>query len=127
MNSGDYLRLGITFIYALFLIRKPLQHVECLEQAIFHKSEQTYLANHVIKTKQTSNKIECGLLCVRHGSCASVNYKTSGVGKGRCELNNQTLQQASYDHVLKKPEFNHFSILGTERKFIFKNTSFTHS
>ena len=51
-------------------------------QALFRKNKQEYLANHVIATKQAATELECGLHCVRHGSCLSVNYKISGFGKG---------------------------------------------
>ncbi|XP_028393220.1 neurexin-4-like [Dendronephthya gigantea] len=50
--------------------------------------------------------------CVAHGSCVSVNYKTSGIGKGRCELNNKTLQDASdNDGSTSHPEFKHLYII----------------
>jgi hypothetical protein len=32
-------------------------------------------ANHVIATKQAGSENECGLYCVRDGSCVSANYK----------------------------------------------------
>ena len=96
-------------ICALIFISKTPQGV-CTEQAFFLRNEQTYLANHVIETKQAGSELECGLLCVADGSCASVNYKTSGIGKGRCELNNKTLQEAS-DEGTHKPEFTHLGII----------------
>ena len=38
---------------------------ECsTEEAIFRRKEQTYLANHVIKTKQAETELECGMHCV---------------------------------------------------------------
>ena len=42
--------------------------------------ERTYLANHFIKTKQAQTELECGRHCVADVLCASVNYKTSGIG-----------------------------------------------
>ena len=80
---------------SLILIPIIPQQSICVKQAFFRKNEQKYLANHVIETKQAYSEFECGLHCVADGSCASVNYKTSGIGKGRCELNNNTLQGAS--------------------------------
>ena len=65
------------------------------EQAIFRKSEQKYLPNQVLQTKETNSELECGLHCVAEKSCTSVNYKTRGcgMGKGRSELNNKTVEK----------------------------------
>ncbi|CAB3993405.1 Hypothetical predicted protein [Paramuricea clavata] len=42
----------------------------------------------------------------------SVNYKTSGIGKGLCELNSETLQETSdAGGILHNPEFNHLYIV----------------
>ena len=35
------------------------------------------------------------MFCSVHGSCTSVNYKTSGIGKGLCELNNENVREIS--------------------------------
>jgi hypothetical protein len=100
-------------VCALLFVSQLTQPGECLiKQAIFRRKEQTYLANHVIKTKQAETELECGMHCVADGSCASVNYKTSGIGKGLCELNSKTLQDASdADGNLHNPEFNHLYII----------------
>ena len=79
-------------------------------QALFRRNEQEYLANHVIATKQVATELECGLHCVRHGSCLSVNYKIFGIGKGRCELNNEILRETSDADKKLNPEFNHLYI-----------------
>ena len=76
----------------------------------FLRIEQKYLSNHVIKIKQADSELECGIYCVADGSCASVNYKISGIGKGRCELNNRTLQEAS-DKETYNPEFTHLAVV----------------
>jgi hypothetical protein len=103
----------LLIICALIFVSQITQPGECLiEQAIFRRKEKTYLANHVIKTKQTETELECGMHCVEHGSCASINYKTSGIGKGLCELNSKILQEISdVDGSLHNPEFNHFYII----------------
>ena len=45
-------------------------------------------------------------------SCASVNYKALGVGKGLCELNNMTFQETSQADRRDSPEFNlHLDII----------------
>ena len=81
----------------IFMILK-IQKGECsIKQAFFLINKQKYLANHVIETKQTESELQCGMHCVGVGSCTSVNYKISGIGKGLCELNNKTLQEIS-DH-----------------------------
>ena len=88
------------------------------EQAMFERREQQYLANHVMATKQTDSELECGLHCLADKSCTSVNYKTSGIGKGRCELNDKTVEETSdVDDKIHHPEFNHLSVV--ERVSIF--------
>ncbi len=100
-------------VWTLLLISKVLQPGDCsTKQAMFHKNKQKYLANHVIATKQAGSESECGMYCVRDGSCSSVNYKTSGIGKGRCELNKKTLQETSQvDESVHDPEFNHLVVI----------------
>ena len=100
---------GLLSIFALIFVSQITQPGECLiEQAIFRRKEQTYLANHVIKTKQAKTELECGMHCIAYGLCASVNFKTSGIGKGLCELNNKTLQEISDAELNRKNhEFNH--------------------
>ena len=78
------------------------------EQAIFERNEQKYLANHVIETKQAGSELECGLHCIADKSCTSINYKTSGDGKGRCELNNKT---SHVDDKIHDLEFNHLAVI----------------
>ncbi|XP_028393426.1 contactin-associated protein like 5-3-like [Dendronephthya gigantea] len=80
-------------ICALIFTSQILQQGDCSTvQVFFQKKPGEYLANHVIETKQAETELECSSHCVDHGSCVSVNYKTSGIGKGRCELNSKTLQ-----------------------------------
>ncbi|CAB4030524.1 Hypothetical predicted protein, partial [Paramuricea clavata] len=99
-------------ICALIFISEIPQPGVCSKQAMFHRNVQKYLTNHVIETKQAESELECGVYCVRHGSCASVNYKTSGIDKGRCELNNKTIQETSdADEKTHNPEFNHIAII----------------
>ena len=82
------------------------------KQITFKRNEQKYLANHVIEAKQAGSELDCGLHCIADKSCASVNYKTSGVGKGRCELNNKTVEKTSeVDDKIHDPEFNHLVVI----------------
>ena len=82
------------------------------DQTIFKRREQEYLADHVIETKQADSELECGLHCLADKSCTSVNYKTSGIGKGRCELNDKTVKETpEVDHKIHHPEFNHLAVV----------------
>lgn len=63
-----------------------------MKQAFFHRKIGKYLANHVVERKHAVSEPECGVYCVSDGSCASVNYKSSGVDEGLCELNSKTLR-----------------------------------
>ncbi|XP_028414797.1 contactin-associated protein like 5-3-like [Dendronephthya gigantea] len=102
------------WICALVLISRILQPCECsVAQASFRTIDGRYLANHVIKTKHTETELECSMHCVAHGSCVSVNYKTSGIGKGRCELNSKTLQDTSDDdnNMNNNTYFKHLYII----------------
>ena len=51
------------------------------------------------------------MYCVRHGSCASVNYKVSGLGRGMCELNDKAIPEASGTDEESNPEFVHLYII----------------
>ena len=86
---------------------------ECsIKQASFVINKQKYLANHVFETKQAESELQCSMHCVRVGSCVSVNYKISGIGKGLCELNNKTLKEISdADGSMHNTEFNHLYII----------------
>ena len=86
---------------------------ESLAFAIFKRNEQKYLADHVVETEQAHSEFECGLRCiVSEKSCMSVNFKTSGIGKGRCELNNKTVEETSdVDDKIHHPEFNHLALM----------------
>ena len=95
-------------ICALIFIFQIPQNV-CTEQAFLLRKEEKYLANHVIETKQAGSEFECGLHCVADGSCASVNYKTSGVGQGRCELSDKTIGEAP-DEETHNPDFVHLAV-----------------
>ncbi len=116
-----YISLIMCFLVCLLviiLISKITQPGECLvRQAVFRRNEKKYLANHVFETRQAETELECGMQCVGHGSCASVNYKTSGNGKGLCELNSKTLREISdVDRSMHNPEFNHLYIIKTVRE-----------
>lgn len=101
-------------IFALLLILQVPQPGDCLQQAVFRRAKQEYLANKVIDTKHAETESECGMYCIRHGSCASVNYKTSGIGKGRCELNEMSTDTDKETSL----EFNHLVIVRRVRKII---------
>ena len=91
---------------------------ECLtRQAIFRIDKRKYLGNHVIETRKADTELECGMHCVGHGSCVSVNYKTAGIDKGLCELNNKTLREVTdNDDSMNDPDFSHLYIIKEVRK-----------
>ena len=83
-----------------------------LKQTWFQREQKTYLMNHVYERKQTDSEFACSLSCLRDESCASVNYKTSGIGKGLCELNKKSTQERSeVNEKIRDPEFIHLAII----------------
>ena len=115
MLHGVFICLSMAALYTvcalIFAVTKIPQPGKCsIEEAIFRVNKQEYLANHVIETKQAESELECGMHCVRKESCASANYKTSGVGKGVCELNSKPSRDEISER-LHKPEFNHVFIV----------------
>ena len=97
-------------IWTLFFILQTSKLVKRLDkQAVFRKSGQKYLENHVIETKHAYTDLECRMYCLRNTLCASVNYKISGIDKGLCELNNKASDVA--EAMTHNLEFNHFSII----------------
>ena len=108
-----YLNMAVlASICSINLISKTFQPSHCLNvPAVFRIISGTYIPNHVIETRHAETEFECGMLCVAHGSCVSVNCKTSGIGKGRCELNSKTFQDTSDDNeYTRNPEFEHIYI-----------------
>ena len=81
----------------------------CTKQALLLRNEGKYLANHIIETKQADSEFECGTHCVTNKACMSVNYKTSGVGIGRCEINDKTVGEVP-DEERHDPEFIHLAV-----------------
>ena len=99
---------NVDSILLLFLVLKTSQPGDCsINELMFRKVAKRYLANHVIDAKQAGSELECGMYCTIHGSCISANYKTSGSGKGLCELNDKTLQEVSENDKKTKSEFSH--------------------
>ena len=105
---ANLLKILIAFI---FVSQMAQSGSECSMQAFFRVYENKYLANHGIEKKKADSELECSLYCLRHGSCASINYKTSGIGKGRCELNRKKTQETSHVDDEKNPEFNHLVLI----------------
>ena len=80
----------------------------CTKQALLLRNKGKYLANHIIETKQADSEFKCGTHCVANKACMSVNYKTSAVGIGRCELNDKTGREVP-DEERHEPEFIHLA------------------
>ena len=100
----------LTVCALIFAFAKIPQPGRCLtKQQVFHVNKQEYLANHVMETKQAESEMECAMHCVSNESCASVNYKTSGLNKGLCELNTKRRpsEMAEGHEVSQNSEFNY--------------------
>ncbi|XP_028407430.1 contactin-associated protein like 5-3-like [Dendronephthya gigantea] len=100
-------------LWVLTFILRSLQPGECV-QAIFRKNDGNYSRNHVIETKHAETDSECSMRCLGLGSCVSVNYKISGIGKGLCELNSEIRVQnkSNEDKIsMRNHEFNHYYII----------------
>ena len=90
---------------------QPGESLAC-EQVRFLKSEQKYLVNHVMETKQADSELKCVFYCAKNKSCTSINYQTFGDDKGQCELNNKTIDESSdVDDKIHDPEFNHLAVI----------------
>ena len=89
----------------------PEESLAC-EEVRFLKSEQKYLANHVMETKRADSELKCGYYCAKNKSCTSINYQTSGNDTGRCELNNKTIEETSnVNDKIHEPKFNHLAVI----------------
>ena len=104
------LLIRICLLISISLTERTVQYSG---NAIFQRNKQNYLPNHALGTEQAKNELECALFCARHTSCTSINYKTSGVGKGLCELNNQHVQEMPEgEHkTYNLAEFTHLKII----------------
>ena len=106
------MQVYLSALVFFWIAAKQLEEIVACENVRFQESEQKYLPNHVMKTKQADSDLVCGLYCIADKSCTSVNYKTSGIGKGRCELNNKTTEDTSdVDETIHYPEFNHLVVI----------------
>ena len=66
-----------------------------------------------METKQAESELICGLSCAEDKSCTSFNYKTSGSGKGECELSSKTGEETSDvdDKIYHAELFNHLAVI----------------
>ena len=104
-----------TFVF----VWKAFQQGECsIRKALLRVEKGKYLSNHAMETRSARSGFECGTRCFENESCASVNYKTSGVNKGLCELNLKTRQETYGLNglMLSDPEFEHIYIIKRVRK-----------
>ena len=104
----------LTTCALVFFLMVTTQQGESLvsQQAIFKRNKQKYLANHIIETKQADSELKCGIHCLGDKSCTSVNYKTSGIGKGRCELNDKTVEKTcNVNDKIHDAEFNNLVVI----------------
>ena len=100
-----------TLIFFWIATTQPEESLACGEVR-FQKSEQKYLTNHVMETTQVDSERKCAFRCAASKSCTSINYKTSGSDKGRCELNNKKVDETDDgDEKMDLPEFNHLAVI----------------
>ena len=119
-NMAGFLSIYSQFILILTLIAQPVKCSD--EQAIFRKSVQKYLENHVIERRHANTELECVLYCLRNASCTSINYKISSSSKGLCELNNRSLRQTLdvAETMVHNPEFNYLHISEKVRQLTYE-------
>ena len=100
-----------TLIFVWIATTQPGESLACGEVR-FQKSAQKYLANHVMETTQVDSEKKCAFRCAANKSCTSINYKTEGSDKGRCELNNKTVDETDdVDEKIDRQEFNHLAVI----------------
>ena len=86
-----------------------------MEQAVFKRKTGTFLPDSVIATKYAESELECSMHCTSHDACLSVNYKTSGVEQGLCQLNNKTHSEKL--KLTSDEKFVHLSVIKRVRHF----------
>ena len=99
-----------TLIFVWIATTQPEESLACGEVR-FEKSEQKYLSNHTMETTQVDSEKKCVFRCAKNKSCTSINYKTSGSDKGKCELNNKTVDETDVDEKIDHSEFNHLAVI----------------
>ena len=86
-----------------------------MKHATFKRKAGKHLPDSGIATKYAESELECSMHCTSHDACLSVNYKTSGVEQGLCQLNNKThsekLKLASDEKLV------HLSVIKRVRHF----------
>ena len=103
-------RIGI--LYILVFVLNP---GHCVNKILFTKTNGLYLANSVIRTEFTNNEFECGAVCSKEIACVSVNYKRCGVDKGRCELNDDSIERSPPENRLVDMEFCYLGVRNSVR------------
>ena len=104
--------LSIYTVILVWITTTQLEESLACGELRFHKSVQKCLASHVMETTQVDSEKKCAFRCAANKSCASINYKTSGLDKGRCELNNKTVDETDdADEKIDRPEFNHLAVI----------------
>ena len=65
-----------------------------------------------METTQVDTEKKCIFRCATNKSCTSINYKTSGSDKGRCELNNEAVDETEdVDEKIDDADFNHLAVI----------------
>ena len=77
---------------------------------LLRRQQGMYLVKSVIKTEQAISEAQCGSLCSRVSSCASVNYKKSGLNQGMCELNDKLVEECEENRRVNY-EFDYLEVV----------------
>ena len=86
-----------------------------MKHATFKRKAGKYLPDSVIATKYAESESECSVHCTRLDACLSVNYKTSGVDQGICQLNKKTHSEKL--KLVSDDKFVHLSVTKRVRHF----------
>ena len=92
-----------------------------MKHATFKRKAGKYLPDSVIATKYTESELECSMHCTSHDACLSVNYKTSGVEQGLCQVNKKTHSEKL--KLVSDEKFVHLSVTKRVRYFFISRTS----
>ena len=87
-----------------------------MKHATFKREAGKYLPYSVIATKYTETESECSAHCTRLDACLSVNYKTSAVEQGLCQLKNKTHSEKL--KLVSDEKFVHLSVIKKVRHFL---------
>ncbi|XP_028396056.1 uncharacterized protein LOC114520053 [Dendronephthya gigantea] len=113
---------AVHLIYVSIFLLIEVVASERLNETVFRRHVGKYLENHIFRTEKAESEFECVLHCFKETGCASVNYKTSGIDKGLCELNNMTMND-SLDEAVYNLEYTHLEIFWAAPAPVFSSAT----